>query len=181
MAVLPGMEDWVDEEGPNAEEVSREAQEAFEARDDVPWMKDYYALRQEGWPWRVAVYIAWASTPAKGRWPKTQEELATQVLGLRSSRAIRRWKEKNPAIEDRILQAQRELLFMYRRDVFEALVESASDPSPRSHPDRRLYLEMVGEYTPKQELTVGASDLEEADEAELRALAAAPGEDDGVE
>ena len=67
------------------------------SRDAEPrWMELYRRLREAGWAWRVAVYIAWAAQPKKYRWPETQEELATRCLGLNSDRAIATWRKKNP-------------------------------------------------------------------------------------
>jgi hypothetical protein len=31
------------------------------------WYEDYEKLRTGGWPWRVAAYIAWASSPKASR------------------------------------------------------------------------------------------------------------------
>lgn len=39
------------------------------------WWGLFQELRDGGWPWRVAVYIAWAAQPRRNRWPVTQEEL----------------------------------------------------------------------------------------------------------
>jgi hypothetical protein len=48
-----------------------------ENAQNVKWLEDYKFLYGLGWPWRVAVYIAWKSSPKLSRWPKTQFELAT--------------------------------------------------------------------------------------------------------
>ncbi len=63
-------------------------------------MQDYQMLRDQCWPWRVAAYIAWASSPRVGRQPHTQMELAKQILGLTSDRVINTWRKKNPAIDE---------------------------------------------------------------------------------
>lgn len=113
------------------------------------WWDDYHRLRAEGWDWRKAVYIAWTASPAINRWPATQEELATACLGLSSDRVIRKWRANEPGIEERVVRMQAEPLMAHRRDVIEALVSVASDPDPRSHPDRKLFLELTGDYTPR--------------------------------
>lgn len=118
-------------------------------RSDCPWWQAYLELRAEGWDWRKAAYIAWASSPARGRWPETQEELADKVLGLKSDRTIRKWREKQPDIDNRIQELQVAPLMRHRRDVIEALVTSATDPDSRSHQDRKLFLEMTGDYKPR--------------------------------
>src|SRR5512139_3517200 len=50
--------------------------------DGTPWEHDFYRLLEQGFEWRVAVFIAWASSPVVGRVPKTQGQLATEVLNL---------------------------------------------------------------------------------------------------
>lgn len=125
-------------------------------RPAQPWLDDYRQLLEDGWPWRVACYIAWRSAPKRNsdgteRWPKTQGELAREVLGLESDRVIRTWRERNPGIEAAIAMMKAKALFEHRRDVFNALVTSASNPSHKNHTDRKLFLEMTGDYTPRQE------------------------------
>lgn len=133
------------------------------------WWDDYHELRNEGWDWRKAVYIAWAASPVIGRWPATQGELATVCLGMTSDRVIRKWKANEPGIEERIVLMQAEPLMAHRRDVIDALVEVARQADPKSHQDRKLFLEMTGDYTPRStgsvELTLPPiSYIEVADE-----------------
>lgn len=103
------------------------------------------------WNWRQALYIAWMATPRGKRIPKTQGELA-DMLGLSSPAAFRNWRRHKPEIDERIKAVPRDLLITHLADVYDALVEVASSPDPRSHPDRKLFLEMVGEYTPRAEV-----------------------------
>ena len=110
------------------------------------WWAEYLALRAEGWDWRKAAFIAWAAQPVVGRWPETQEELAQQVLGLKSDRVICKWRNENPAIGERIEAMQVAPLMLHRRDVIEALIAVASLDSPSAHQDRKLFLEMTGDY-----------------------------------
>lgn len=56
------------------------------------WLEEYGELMRGGWPWRVAAYIAWASSPRIGREPRTQDELARFHLGLTSDRVIATWR-----------------------------------------------------------------------------------------
>src|SRR5262245_19497032 len=42
------------------------------------WADTYHRLIEAGWKWRVAAYVAWASTPKRGRWPQTQDQLAKE-------------------------------------------------------------------------------------------------------
>jgi len=130
---------------------SRNAHAAFEemVKDAAVWLDDYYRLRGEGWDWRKAAYIAWASSPATDRWPKTQMELATKVLGLRSDRTIQKWRADDARIDERVAKMQIEPLMRHRRDVIEALVAVASSHDPKAASDRRVFLEMTGDYKPK--------------------------------
>ena len=118
------------------------------------WLTDYLALRAEGWTWRKAAYIAWASSPTHRRWPESQEELARLVLGLRSDRTIRKWRETDPAVQECIERMKIEPLLIHRRDVLDALVTVASDPDPKAHPDRRMFLEITGDYKPKGQVAL---------------------------
>lgn len=114
------------------------------------WWQDYLELTERGWDWRKAIYIAWAASPAKSRVPATQEELATQILGLASDRVIRKWRKDQPELDAEIVNMQAAPLLRHRRDVFQALITSATDPDPKSHPDRKLALELMGDYKPRQ-------------------------------
>lgn len=111
-------------------------------------MQEYLQLRLEGWDWRKAAYIAWASSPRTGRWPATQAELATQVLGLRSDRTIRTWIEKDPSIEERVARMQVEPLMQWRRDVIMALIQSSQVIGKNGAPDRRTYFTLTGDLKP---------------------------------
>jgi len=129
--------------------------------DRWPWWEDYQTIRNQ-FPhfgnWRIWVYLAWASQPADRRQPPTEAELARGVLGMSSARSIRNWKAKDYGelanIEQAVAYLQAAPLLRYRRDIFDALVEVAKTPDPKAHSDRKLALEMTGDYTPRQ--TVGA-------------------------
>lgn len=130
------------------------------------------ALRAEKWDWRKAAYIAWASSPVLDRWPESQETLAVQVLGLRSDRTIRKWREKDPTIDERVAKMQIEPLLKHRRDVIDALVHVASMPDPKAHPDRRMLLEIIGVYKPKAANTNLDIDLSALSDDQLERIAA---------
>lgn len=145
------------------------------------WMEEYFQLRDAGLPWRIATYIAWAASPKKTRKPKTQGELAT-LLGLASDRVIYQWRRKNPEIDAMISVLQAAPLLAHRRDIYEALIESASDPDHRSNPDRKLALELMGDYTPRSKVDVeglggGKFDLENMSDEDLDRLLASQGKD----
>ena len=118
------------------------------------WLDAYHQLRSGGWHWRVAVYIAWASSPKTKRYPKTQDELATQFLGLTSDRVIATWRKKNPVIDDMIGVMQAAPLWESRADDFQALLEGAAraghDHQYFKH--LKLKLEMRKDYVPSTKI-----------------------------
>lgn len=136
------------EDTPGQDE-SRVAFERFNlGRSKCPWWLEYLDLRAEGWDWRRAALIAWMASPAGRRWPKNQAELAQKALGLASDRVLRKWREDDPAIDERIARLQVEPLFIHRRDVINALVKVASRADHLAHGDRELFLKMTGDYKP---------------------------------
>lgn len=142
--------------------------------ENPAWFAEYEKLRAAGWPWRVAVWIAWAASPREYRWPKTQDDLARMVLGLASDRVIHTWRQKNPAIDEMVALIQAAPLMAHRRDILEALIASATNPDYKNHPDRKLALEMLGDYEPKAAVDVRhrTEDLSELSDAELDRMAA---------
>ena len=118
---------------------------------EFSWLEDYLQLFRVGWPWRIASFIAWAASPKQNRWPKTQEELA-HLIGLTTDRAIGNWRRKNPSIDQVVAIMQAAPLIAHRRDIYQALAISASDPNHRSNPDRKLALEVLGDYTPRMKV-----------------------------
>ncbi len=172
--MLPGFEAV---EGMESQDQHAEAMRGlFEARLDVPWLADYWTLREEGWDWRKAAYIAWAATPVDGRWPATQEGLAHEVLGLTNSRTIRNWRQGNPAIDERVASLLVESLMDARADVIAALKMVASFPQASAHRDRKLFLEMTQLYTPEMRLQMSRAggDVRELSDEQLVALASTP-------
>jgi hypothetical protein len=158
-------------------EVARAALEEFGPSPDAEkpeWLERYFDLRDGGWPWRVACYIAWCASPKNSRWPKTQEELATQVLGLTSDRQIGTWRRKNQSIDEMIALLQAAPLFDHRADIYRALITSASDPDHRSNPDRKLALELMGDYVPRVQVdnrdVTDVEDLSQLSDEELDEL-----------
>lgn len=131
---------------------------------DLPWSDTYSALLEEGWEWRKAAYIAWASLPATTRQPKTVADFAGMV-GLRSAKAIRRWRMTNKAIDLQVQKLSLSNLLDSAPAVVEALIESASDSNYKSAPDRKLFFEMTGMYVPRSKL--GLSVDEPDDDANM--------------
>ena len=120
--------------------------------ESAPWKEEYLNLVDGGWNWRVAAYIAWAASPKNTRTPKTQDELARQHLGLTSDRAINTWRRKNPAIDEMVAVLQAAPLFAHRAEIYEALVKVATSPEYKGHNDRKLALELLGDYVPRSKV-----------------------------
>jgi hypothetical protein len=106
------------------------------------------ARTRRRWDWRKALYIAWSCVPKASREPKTIEELCS-LLGLASTGTIRNWRRKDPGLAERIAELPRSLLLNHVADVYDALVSVASTADPKAFNDRRLFLELVGQYAPK--------------------------------
>jgi hypothetical protein len=171
---LPGFEELVaDDEGISREEarqISQDAREEFEqAIDDrpecAPLREPFLDLIEQGWDWRKALYIAWAQLPLAVRWPTTQEELAV-LMGLRSSRTIRKWREKNPGID---LLVKRAMGARAARRVSELTANILSktyqvgmSEDYKGHRDRRLWLEADGLL--KQEMDINLTSAISSDE-----------------
>lgn len=136
----------------SVEEARLRSEEARKNFEHAGAGEEYKMLRDEGWPWRQACYIAWASMP-KPRAPKTQEELAINILGLSSDRAINKWRKENPMIDERVALLQGAQLWDSRADIIKALVENASKADYKTHNDRKLALEMLGDYIPASKLS----------------------------
>ena len=131
------------EEARLREETARRAFEA-ETGERPAWYEEYEKLRAGGWPFRVAMYIAWAAVPKKHRFPRSLDEMAS-LMGLNSPRAIYVWRQRNQAIDEQVTMAQNAIFFPARADVIDALIESASVPDYRHAPDRRTYLQVTGD------------------------------------
>jgi hypothetical protein len=130
---------------------SETAREAFRGVE-VLWKDEYTRLVEGGWPWRVAAYIAWAASPKNSRMPKTQDELAQNHLGLTSDRAINTWRKKNPAIDEMVAVLQAAPLWEHRAEIYDALIQVATSPEYKGHNDRKLALELLGDYVPAAKL-----------------------------
>lgn len=110
---------------------------------EFDWFAEYEELSAK-FSWRIAAYIAWSSSPRVYRKPRTQVDLA-QLLGLKSDRTIRKWVEDKPEILAEIKRLQASPLVAHRRDIYDALVKGALDVE-RGHQDRKLALELMGDY-----------------------------------
>lgn len=163
-----------------AEAAHRALESLFGKVGSPKWLEDYNELIRGGWPWRVAAYIAWAATPRLAREPRTQDELAKIHLGLTSDRVIATWRRRNPAIDETVRLLQASPLFKHRAEIFTALVAVAMKPEYKSHNDRKLAFELMGDHIPTSKLQaelkkrgLGVDDLSELSDAELIELARA--------
>lgn len=152
------------EETPGQAE-SRTAYQAWlEDGAQFDWWQDYLDVKTQ-FPhfgnWRIWIYIAWAGSPEWERQPATEAELAEQILRC-TDRAIRKWKARSwkgedgqvlASIEEAVAWMQAAPLLRHRRDVIEALVSVAKRPDHLAHSDRKLFLQMTGDFTPKQEMS----------------------------
>jgi hypothetical protein len=128
---------------------SRTRYAAFQdVAEGYPWYEVYVQLRLDGWDWRKAVFIAWASMPRRYKQPETINQLAEDVLGV-ADRTVRKWRQDDPNIDETIGKYQAQPLIEYRADVFDALAQVASRNTEKAHSDRKLFLEMTGDYNPK--------------------------------
>lgn len=145
---------------------SDSAETAKAALVDFDWYAEYQELA-ERFTWRIAAYIAWLAAPRRGRQPQTQQAFA-ELVGLKSDRVIRKWRDDQPEIEQEIIRLQASPLLNHRRDIYEALVDGALDVA-YGHQDRKLALELLGDYRPKGDvklqlgLEFTADELAEAD------------------
>lgn len=171
---LPGFEDLVSEdEGisyEEAQQLSRDALEEFEqALDDraecAPLSDPFLELLEQGWDWRKALYIAWAQLPLAVRWPKTQEELAV-IMGLRSARTIRKWRERNPGIDLLVKRAMgaraASRVSELTANILTRTYQVGMTHDYKGHKDRRLWLEADGLL--KQQVDVTLTSAVSADE-----------------
>jgi hypothetical protein len=132
----------------------------------------YLDLSAAGWPWRQAMYIAWARMSARGRWPETLDELAN-LMGLRSPRTVRTWRHKNPEIDRQVREFVVRGVADRSAEVLEAAFASATGEGYRGFNDRRMLLEIGGVYRQQQDVTVTAVNADAMAQATREAQIAA--------
>ena len=132
---------------------------AVPSAEPVEWEAFWRDLMEERtekgrrrWDWRKALYIAWHCVPTSKRFPKHKYELM-DLLGVNDATA-RKWRQNDPEIDERIASGPKQLLGDHVANVLEALVTVASKPEAQSHQDRKLFLEMTGQYRPKGEVAL---------------------------
>lgn len=127
----------------------------LETDGEIPgWADTYHWMIDSGIPWKIAAFVAWSTTIKKYRWPKTLEELATQVLGLNSARRIFEWRRKYPYIDQMIADLQAAAYLEYIPGAIRASGEVAGRDDYKSTAERRLMYEAVGIIQNKSKVTV---------------------------
>jgi len=126
--------------------------------EEVAWFEAYQGLRERGWEWRKAALIAWLAMPTNKRWPATLELLARDVLGLKSARTIRKWREYQPEIDLAVEKVRVGILGDRLSDVMFAWETVAAMPDPAAHRDRITYLEWQKVYKGKIGFEVSGED-----------------------
>lgn len=149
-----------------------EAKTIFKQTEPPAYMEQLQRLLNAHVPWRIAVYVAWASVPKHERQPATQEALAREVLGLTSDRRIADWRKRFP-IDQMIADLQGEMLMQYRPGVFDAIGWGASQKDYKAAAQQRLFVELTRDM-PNPKIHVednrAVTDLEDLSDAELEAL-----------
>lgn len=143
-------EEWLDLP---VDPADKELAAGVTALNEAYWRQLDSGENNDKWDWRKHAYIAWASIPKSLRWPKTMSEFA-DLVGLTNTATIRKWRAKDPEISERIASLPKQLLSRHIADVMNALVAVASDPIPQAHQDRKLFLEITGQYNPKGALDI---------------------------
>lgn len=157
------------------DETHPEQLRAFEfALRDLPWAGTYAELLGLGYSWRKTAYIAWSIQPKPTRQPKYGKDFA-KLIGF-SQRTVSKWA-LDRTLQAEIFRLRQRVLSEAVPDVMEALVASATNSSYKHAPDRRVFLEMTGHYTPRQRMAIGpdtgdAGDFAHVSEAELERQAA---------
>jgi len=126
--------------------------------EEVAWFEAYQGLREQSWEWRKAALIAWLAMPTNKRWPATLEHLARDVLGLKSARTIRKWREYQPEIDLAVEKVRVGILGDRLSDVMFAWEMVAAMPDPAAHRDRITYLEWQKVYKGKVGLELSGED-----------------------
>lgn len=117
-----------------------------------PWWDEYQRLRAEGFTFREAMVMAWASQPGPEKWPgKTQADIA-KVLGC-SARTVHSILNK-PAVREYLERPAIDVLWAYRNQALHTLGEMATLRDYKANQDRKLFFQMVGDIGADNEMTL---------------------------
>ena len=134
------------------------------------WFTSYLRYTEGGYPFRVAILMAWLGTPKSKRVPRTKKELA-DMLGLSSPRQFSVWMQRNPQIEVEANMAWKNRILDALNDSVDAMLEVAATPDYKSNKDRALHFKMAGELVERIELNNPNVDLSKLTYEEKLALA----------
>lgn len=160
------------------EQAARTAlKERLEDGELPSWAERFNDLLNNNVPWKIAALVAWSSVPRMNRWPKTQNELATEVLGLTSDRQIAEWRKKYASIDIMIANLQSQEFLEDRADVLYALKTMAKRLDYKAAKDRENYLMMTGDLVKTTKLEaqlkkmgIAKEDLVDMSDDQLAAL-----------
>ncbi len=143
-AKTPGDPFPASEKTPGQRESRQSYAELLKRKAKPKWWPIVEDLIAAGLTWRKAVYVAWRICPKSIRWPKTIEELATNILGLSSARTIRKWHQNDPRIEEFIGKWRMKPVMEHLSETLDAMFKVAARPTPEGNRDRRLHAEIAG-------------------------------------
>ena len=122
------------------------------------WFESYLRYKSGGYPFRVAILMAWLGTPASKRYPKTKKELA-DMMGLRSPRQFAVWIQKNPQILVEANMAWKNRILDALNDSVDAMLEVAATPDYKGKYDRSLHFKMAEVLIERIEINDKHADL----------------------
>jgi len=134
------------------------------------WGEYMAELMAAGWSWRKAAFVAWSICPPNLRAPDTKNGFALLVGVNRAT--VSKWAS-DPNLQAEIFKIRGEALANHDQAVLDALASSASNDSYKHAPDRRVFLEIRGYYTPRQNVNIapiggtGEVDYSKISEADL--------------
>ncbi len=140
------------ERTPGQRESRQSYADLLKRKTKLKWWPIVEDLIAAGLTWRKAVYVAWRICPKSIRWPKTIEELATDILGLSSARTIRKWHQNDPRIEEFIGKWRMKPVMDRLSDSLDAMFAMAAKHTPEGNRDRRLHFEVAGIIKVRQRL-----------------------------
>lgn len=146
--------------------------------DELPsWAEKFNRLINEKVPWKIAMFVAWASMPKEMRVPKTLEEFAKEFLGLTSARRVYEWRKKYPGIDTMIANLQGDEFLEGRGDVLETVRYMARQKDYKNAKYADMYLTMTGDLVKTTKLEAflrqngySEDDLKGKPVSELRAM-----------
>ena len=134
---------------------SRETFKWLVETDNKPaWWPSFLKIR-ERFPhfknWKIWSLIAWETMPAPMKDPPALKEFAASInTSVRTLWNYRNktWGDKT-TVGEAIVVVRESSTWHAREEVMKALITVAKRPDPKAHPDRKMFLEMTGDYPPR--------------------------------